>query len=425
MCLRLWFVFASVLGLCFVGDPVGAQGPTSSSCLVVGKVVDKNGHPVAGARVLLAGADGTPLLTPSEVATGDDGVFTLEAGFLYGVPDDGVRALLVQDRKLPRSLELVNFDRSDTNLVEAASAKRRVLLKADGRIDVGSVTLVHRRVRVPIQIVDRAGKPLLTTRAAWEDVAVRVARPRTGRYEITSMAQAGSGAIAIRESTLDVSLPEGEWDLQVSLSGSYDPWIVPEGGAVSVRSDQSVIVHLREDGVHGASGLPSHPRVSEPRRAHSRDVRFPEGLTVRFPSTPELTTGEQDVHGIVCDFEQYYGQWDDSVSLHAKCFRLHTTDSLEARKVLDWFTADLARGATIRDQSSVLCSAGRWICQDSVFLLDVPVGLPLRLRVRTFVSGNVVVRLLAYRGIPSDETDSEGSGWSLASDFFDSVAVKE
>jgi hypothetical protein len=213
--------------------------------LVCGTVV-LGQAPVASTLVSLD-IEGIHLI--SGTTTEPDGTFCVE-NFFNDLSKTRPARLYVSSFCRPGGLTLVGAPYWPRLRRDARYSGKRVTVGPGGVTDVGRVDAQVVYGHVSLKILDRRGRPLLTEADDWYPLWIRV-RDRQGVtvHESGLSIADVERSVDLKESRINLALPEGRWTLEVALAGML-PYTVAASRAatwqrvvepVKVRSCQSAV----------------------------------------------------------------------------------------------------------------------------------------------------------------------------------------
>lgn len=185
-----------------------------------GRAIDSSGRPVVGALVFL-----NPLKEDDQVfgsVTDGAGMFNVKesttvrraARRLYvtgPIPSNSVELIRPPFNLLPR-------------LTDTAFSGLEVTLKENEEIAVGDVPIqvTYHKVVLPLK---KNGGHSVNSKDGWRAVWLRVKNSNGGTIEATSLSEVNlKSALSVVESSLTVSIPDGNWIIESSVSGHGGPW---------------------------------------------------------------------------------------------------------------------------------------------------------------------------------------------------------
>lgn len=194
---------------------------------VRGRAVDENRQPVAHALVVVdaglptswedftysveADQSGTFLFYESEATTDPD-----LTRFLYvtgPVPNKAYNIIQPPFNRLPQ-------------LVGPSFASRPIVIKKNQDIDVGDVPIQVRYGVIRVRLQDRRRQPLIKSAEAWRVVWFRIRNHQGAVIAFGSLSINDiEKSVNLRESSVDVSLPEGFWFIDTSPNEGKGPWL--------------------------------------------------------------------------------------------------------------------------------------------------------------------------------------------------------
>jgi hypothetical protein len=194
---------------------------------VKGRVVDENRQPVAHAVVVVDA--GLP-------TSWEDFTYSMEADqsgtFLFFEPEattdpDLTRFLYVTGPVPKKAYNIIRppFNRLP-QLVGPSFASRRIVIKKNQDIDVGDVPIQVRYGVVRIRLQDRRSQPLIKSAEPWRVVWFRIRNHQGAVIAFGSLSINDiEKSVNLRESSVDVSLPEGFWFIDASPNEDKGPWL--------------------------------------------------------------------------------------------------------------------------------------------------------------------------------------------------------
>lgn len=210
---RLLTSAALLLALC----AQAAAQDTYVTYKVTGRVVDEKGNPVPRALVgLRVPAPQSPDLFHN-IITGKDGRFTAfeaarrpadQATYYVSAPP--------ADAHVP-----VDFMYGNFSYLGNSFAGQTVNFDGKQEIDLGDVRVQAQYRKVSIRLLDSKGSPLAPDADAWGRIMVRV---RDARGDVLSESGIAESAMRKAESSIVVALPEGTWELAVTVFGDAFSW---------------------------------------------------------------------------------------------------------------------------------------------------------------------------------------------------------
>jgi hypothetical protein len=205
--------------------------------LICGRTIDKQGHPVANARIILADRpsskrkDSVEELLPGAKAD-MEGKFCIET-FLSPSSTLMNQSLYTTSPLDENVVALVDVPFTRLRRRPANFKGQPIKVGREERTDVGDIPVQVYYGRVLLKINDRAGRPLLITEDKWQPVWLR-ARDADGFsvYESGLSADEIERAVNLKSSSISLALPEGTWFLEVALDG-VPPNTLPDNPKVS------------------------------------------------------------------------------------------------------------------------------------------------------------------------------------------------
>ena len=218
--------------------PVFSLSQTEHKYTVHGRVVDKAGQPIRGAQVILD--TGPPVEWEDLIesfGTEADGRFSIQE--TTQLASYKTRYLYVTGARPKDTVTLVKapFNRFPM-LKESRFNAREITIKLNGELDVGDVPLQVNYGVVCLSVLNKAGHPRLTQAEAWRSFYLRV-RTRTGS-KVTAIGLSWANienAVDLRNSRINLALPEGTWRVEVSTESLEGPW-QPLGSPLVVTAGQ-------------------------------------------------------------------------------------------------------------------------------------------------------------------------------------------
>jgi len=190
---------------------------------VCGKVVLNTSDAVAKTEVILdyAGIE----LNPS-VVTDHDGTFCIE-NFVGDLSQSTTARLYVTSLCRPDDVILVPAPFWPVLRKEKRFAGKGVILNPGSRTTVGDVKVQLIYGHVSLRILDRQHQPLLTRSADWSPIWIKL-KKQNGVAVHESGLSVGEieRAVDLRESRINLAIPQGTWTMEVALEG-----VPPETGA--------------------------------------------------------------------------------------------------------------------------------------------------------------------------------------------------
>jgi len=186
---------------------------------LTGRVIDGHGKPVAGALITAH-----PPLPPGDLvvfAEADStGRFRFES--VSSTP-----AILYITSPLPNDAYLPITPPFGRRLKEMSRSFGgiEVPVTKNETIDLGDVRVQVSYMRVLLYLQNPNGEPLIITRAAWEDVWIRIKDVRKRIISESGLARKDLQSVRLDRGAIQLALPEGTWVVDTSLSGSAGPWI--------------------------------------------------------------------------------------------------------------------------------------------------------------------------------------------------------
>jgi hypothetical protein len=193
---------------------------------VRGRAVDERGLPVARAYVVVdSGPPTTWEDSTSFVESDASGKFLLYEGE-ESTPDH-IRLLYVTGPLPMNAVGLITppFNRN-RRLTGKSFASRNILIKENAEVDVGDVPVQVRYGAIRVRLQDRRGRPLIKSARRWRLVWLRIRNDQgavvtLGGFSINDIEK----SVNLRESSVDVSLPEGTWFIDASPFEDKGPWL--------------------------------------------------------------------------------------------------------------------------------------------------------------------------------------------------------
>jgi hypothetical protein len=126
---------------------------------------------------------------------------------------------------------------SNPDNVRAKFAGPRVVLNTQKEIFIGDVVVKAIFLPVVLAVLDQKGDPRLVTPAQWSDVVVRLLDHNGNPIASSGMSQRDfNEAVNMTKSEIRVAIPEGDWQVEVSVTDFDGPFF---GAPVSVSKSAS------------------------------------------------------------------------------------------------------------------------------------------------------------------------------------------
>ena len=214
--------------------------------VILGRVVGNHGRPISDAQVFLRPKTDTrrddDLILIEK--TDPQGRFRIEGTMLQ---DNAEWKLFATSPPPLGAFQQISPPFDDLDVRDNAYNGTTVIIKKDQEVNIGDVIEHVRYALVKLQIQANNGSPLLTRPDQWQEVILRV-RDRKGdiiRGEKQVYYPINGQHINLKESVINLALPEGIWGIEVSLTRMRDKWAALDKLVTVTASEQPALVGLR------------------------------------------------------------------------------------------------------------------------------------------------------------------------------------
>jgi hypothetical protein len=210
-----------------------AQKPRE--CSVSGTVLDSSNKPVSNAHIILD----TPPTSWEDLiftATSDqNGNFSYST---YCPFPNGKLTLFVSS-----SISFDNYTPftppfNRNNELGERFAGRPVINRKRSDVDLGNVYVQVYFSTVVVYFVDENSRPLIKDKENWQSVWIRLRSGKRRVSEGTLSQNDIEKAVRAKESAITMSLPEGEWMIEIRIDG--DKWLKPNRNLIVQKSDGEI-----------------------------------------------------------------------------------------------------------------------------------------------------------------------------------------
>lgn len=199
-----------------------ASAQKLTECFVRGTAVDSSNKPVPNAYIVL---DSPPTTWEDLIVfyqSDENGNFSYSTFCPF---PDGKRTLYVSS-----PIPIENYSPFTppfrTTQLGKRFAGQTIVNKKRGNVDLGNVYVQVYYSTVSIKFVDEAGKPLVDNLNAWKNARIRLHSGKRIVSETGLFRNTYEKALRSGESTITITLPEGDWTIEVNFDGSN--WLKPD-----------------------------------------------------------------------------------------------------------------------------------------------------------------------------------------------------